>query len=61
MHVITPFIRLLFENNKWFIVDGDGKHKSTNGTWILAEDYIFIYNKMMFRAGYTTFEARYSN
>ena len=25
--------RLYFENDQWFVVDGDGIKKSTNGTW----------------------------
>jgi len=52
----------LFYNKKhWFLVDSDGKQRSTNGSWLLADDYIEIHNKMIFRAGLSTFEAHYKN
>lgn len=44
-----------FENNNWFIYDGDGKKGSLNGTWYLAEEYITITEGMIFSAGSTSF------
>ena len=46
-----------FENNNWYIIDGDGKKASLNGTWYLAEEYITITEGMIFSAGSTSFIA----
>ena len=59
MHVIYYIIdcRIYYENNNWNIIDGDGTKVSLNGTWYLADDFIDIYEGMIFRAGTTSFEA----
>ena len=51
------FIRIFYENNNWYIVDGDGIKQSLNGTWYLADEYMDIYEAMIFRAGTTSFQA----
>ena len=48
---------ILYENNNWYIVDGDGNKKSLNGTWFFADEYITINEGMIFRAGTTSFKA----
>ena len=48
---------ILYENNNWYIVDGDGVKKSLNGTWFFADEYITINEGMIFRAGSTTFKS----
>ena len=48
---------ILYENNNWYIVDGDGIKKSLNGTWFFADEYITINEGMIFRAGSTTFKS----
>jgi len=49
--------QLTYENNNWYIVDGDGFKISLNGTWYLADEYIDIYEGMIFRAGNTSIQA----
>jgi hypothetical protein len=48
---------IFYENNNWYIVDGDGDKASLNGTWFLADEYMDIYENMIFRAGTTSFLA----
>lgn len=48
---------IFYENNNWYIVDGDGNKKSLNGTWFFADEYITINEGMIFRAGTTSFKA----
>jgi len=48
---------LFYEFPYWYITDSDGNNSSTNGTWLLADDYVNIYSGMIFRAGLTSFEA----
>lgn len=50
-------IRVFYENNNWYIVDGSGFRASLNGTWYLADEYMDIYEGMIFRAGTTSFQA----
>lgn len=59
MHVINFLInRIFYENNNWYIVDADGTKQSLNGTWYLADEYMDIYDGMVFRAGTTSFQAQ---
>ena len=36
---------IIFEENNWYIVDGNGIQKSSNGTWFYPEKYsnVIIY------------------
>lgn len=43
--------RLESIKNKWHIIDGDGKKRSTNGTWLYADDPFPIHDGMVFKAG----------
>jgi pSer/pThr/pTyr-binding forkhead associated (FHA) protein len=47
---------LIFEDNNWYINDGDGESKSSNGTWFYPERYFPITDGMIIRMGITTFE-----
>ncbi len=38
--------------------DGDGQKLSTNGTWLFVDELFQIYDKMIFKAGQTLFQAR---
>lgn len=49
---------IFFQNNNWYISDGDGEKRSLNGTWFLAEEYVTLKNGMIFRAGTTSFQTR---
>jgi len=46
-----------FINDEWYIVDGDGTKKSTNGTWFFIEQPFEIYDNMIFKAGLLVFKA----
>lgn len=48
---------LIYNNNSWLLVDGDGTNQTINGTWILADDYFLIEEGMIFRAGSSHFKA----
>jgi len=50
-------IRIFYENNNWYICDGSEGKESMNGSWYLADEYIDIYENMIFRAGSTSFSA----
>ena len=41
----------------WILKDGIGDKKSTNGTWLYVEEEFEIYDKLIFKAGKTLFEA----
>ena len=41
----------------WILKDGVGDKKSTNGTWLYVEDEFEVYDKLVFKAGKTLFEA----
>ena len=60
MHVSSSllklFTRFTFENNNWYIQDGDGKKNSSNGTWLLANEETFISNNLVLRAGNCAFQ-----
>ena len=38
-------------------MDADGNKSSSNGTWILADEFTEIYNGMQIRAGSNIFES----
>lgn len=42
---------ITYENNNWYIMDSDGIKTSSNGTWMLADEYYEIQDGMIFRAG----------
>lgn len=46
---------IFYEDNRWFIVDGNERDSSSNGTWYLADEYITITEGMIFKAGSTLF------
>jgi len=48
---------IFYENNNWYIIDGDGSKKSLNGTWYFADIFFIIKEGMIFRAGTTSFKA----
>ena len=50
--------RVEYKNENWWLVDGDGTKRSTNGTWLFAEDPFKIFNNMSFKAGQTLFLAK---
>lgn len=41
----------------WILKDGIGDKKSTNGTWLYVEEEFEVYQKLIFKAGKTLFEA----
>ena len=47
---------IIFEDNNWYIVDGDGEKPSSNGTWIYPEKYFTITDGLIVRIGTTVFE-----
>ena len=50
---------IIFEENNWYIVDGNGKNPSSNGTWFFPEKYFNILEGLMVRMGTTLFECKY--
>ena len=48
-----------FEENNWYIVDGNGIQKSSNGTWFYPEKYYNINEGLIIRMGTTLFECNY--
>lgn len=50
---------LIFEENNWYINDGDGENKSSNGTWFYPEKFFNIYENMVFRIGTTSFLCKF--
>ena len=49
---------IIFEDNNWFIVDGDGEKPSSNGTWFYPEKYFNISDGLIIRMGTTIFECK---
>lgn len=45
------------EGKGWILKDGVAEKKSTNGTWLYVEEEFEIYDKLVFKAGKTLFEA----
>ena len=50
---------ITFEDNNWYIVDGNGKKPSANGTWLYPEKYFIITDGLIVRMGTTLFECKY--
>ncbi len=50
---------IIFEENNWYIVDGNGKNPSSNGTWFFPEKYFNILEGLIVRMGTTLFECKY--
>ena len=49
---------IIFEDNNWYIVDGDGENFSSNGTWFYPEKYFIISDGLIIRIGTTLFECQ---
>ena len=50
---------IVFEENNWFIVDGNGINPSSNGTLFYPEKYFNITDGLIVRMGTTLFECQY--
>ena len=50
---------IVFEENNWYIVDGNGINPSSNGTWFYPEKYFDITDGLIVRMGTTLFECKY--
>ena len=50
---------IIFEENNWYIVDGNGINPSSNGTWFYPEKYFDITDGLIVRMGTTLFECKY--
>lgn len=50
---------IVFEENNWYIVDGNGINPSSNGTWLYPEKYFNITDGLIVRIGTTLFECKY--
>ena len=50
---------LTYDDNNWYINDGDGENESSNGTWFYPEKYFTITDGLIIRMGSTSFECRF--
>lgn len=50
---------IIFEDNNWYIVDGNGINPSSNGTWFFPEKYFNVTEGLIIRIGTTSFECHY--
>ena len=50
---------IIFDDNNWYIVDGNGEHPSSNGTWLYPEKFFNITVGLIIRIGTTLFECKY--
>lgn len=50
---------LTYEDNNWYVNDGDGYKSSSNGTWFYPEKYFTITEGMIIRMGTTSFECQF--
>ena len=50
---------IIFEENNWYIIDGNGIQPSSNGTWFYPEKYYNINEGLIIRMGTTLFECNY--
>ena len=50
--------QIIFDDNNWYIVDGNGEKPSSNGTWYFPEKYFNISDGLIIRIGTTIFECR---
>lgn len=44
----------------WMLSDGNGSKNSTNGTWLFVDDYFEIFDGMVFKAGQTLYECKFT-
>lgn len=51
---------IMYDGAGWFIQDGDGVKKSTNGTWLFCEDFIEVFDGMVFKAAETLFKVSFT-
>ena len=49
---------LTYDDNNWYINDGDGGNQSSNGTWFYPEKYFTITDGLIIRMGSTSFECK---
>ena len=49
---------IIYEDNNWYIVDGDGEKPSSNGTWFYPEKFYNITDGLVIRIGTTLFECQ---
>ena len=49
---------IIFEDNNWYIVDGNGENPSSNGTWFYPEKFFNINDGLIIRIGTTLFECQ---
>lgn len=52
---------LTYEDNNWYINDGDGQNKSSNGTWFYPEKFFNIYDGLTIRMGTTSFLCKFES
>ena len=52
---------LFYEENNWYINDGDGETKSSNGTWFYPEKLFNIFDNMIIRMGTTSFLCKFES
>jgi len=50
---------LFYEENNWYINDGDGENKSSNGTWFYPERFFNINENLIIRMGTTSFLCKF--
>ena len=50
---------LFYEENNWYINDGDGENKSSNGTWFYPERFFNISENLIIRMGTTSFLCKF--
>ena len=50
---------IIFEDNNWYIVDGNGENPSSNGTWFYPEKFFNINDGLIIRIGTTLFERQH--
>ena len=50
---------LIYEDNNWYINDGDGENPSSNGTWFYPEKYFNISDNLVIRMGTTSFLCKF--
>ena len=50
---------IIFEDNNWYIVDGNGENPSSNGTWFYPEKFFNINDGLIISIGTTLFECQH--
>jgi len=46
----------VYENDDWVVYDGDGINKSTNGTWIVADQFHELFNDCILKGAESLFK-----